>query len=105
VAPPNIRDSYEYGFRVPLIVISAFAKPAYISHGTHDFGSILKFVESAFSLGEINPIVGYADSRSDDLSDCFNFNELPLVFAPISAPVNADHFIYDTSPPTPPDND
>ncbi len=105
VPPPNIRDSYEYGFRVPLIVISAFAKPAYISHVTHDFGSILKFVESAFSLGEINPMVGYADSRSDDLSDCFNFNQLPLVFTPIAAPVSADHFLHDKSAPTPPDDD
>jgi len=105
VPPPNIRDSYEYGFRVPLIVISAFAKPAYISHVTHDFGSILKFVESAFSLGEIDPAVGYADSRSDDLSDCFNFNQLPLVFAPVAAPMSAEHFLHDTSAPTPPDND
>jgi uncharacterized repeat protein (TIGR01451 family) len=105
VPPPNIRDSYEYGFRVPLIVISAFAKPAYISHTTHDFGSILKFVETAFSLGEIDPAVGYADSRSDDLSDCFNFNQLPLVFAPIAAPMSAEHFLHDTSAPTPPDDD
>ena len=105
VPPPNIRDSYEYGFRVPLIVISAFAKPAYISHVTHDFGSILKFVESSFSLSEIDPMVGYADSRSDDLSDCFNFNQLPLVFAPIAAPVNANHFLHDTSAPAPPDGD
>ena len=105
VPPPNIRDSYEYGFRVPLIVISAFAKPAYISHLTHDFGSILKFVESAFSLGEINPMVGYADSRSDDLSDCFNFNQLPLVFTPIVAPVSAGHFLNDKSAPLPPDDD
>jgi phospholipase C len=105
VPPPNIRDSYEYGFRVPLIVISAFAKPAYISHVTHDFGSILKFVETAFALGGIDPAVGYADSRSDDLSDCFNFNQLPLVFAPVAAPMSAEHFLHDTSAPTPPDND
>ena len=32
---------YVYGFRVPTIVISPYARPAYISHGTHDFGSIL----------------------------------------------------------------
>jgi uncharacterized repeat protein (TIGR01451 family) len=104
VPPPNIRDSYEYGFRIPLIVISAFAKPAYISHVTHDFGSILNFIEGSFRLGFIGSGT-YADSRSDDLSDCFNFNQLPLLFTPIAAPVNADHFLHDTSPPTPPDND
>jgi phospholipase C len=105
VPPPQIRDSYEYGLRVPLIVISPYAKPAYISHVNHDFGSILKFTETVFSLAEIDPAVGYADSRSDDLSDCFNFRQTPLVFKPIAAPVGADYFLNDKSPPTPPDND
>ena len=107
VAPmPNVRDSYEYGLRVPLIVISPYAKPAYVSHQTYDFGSILKFIETAFSLGEIDPAVGYADSRAqNDLSDCFNFSQTPLVFTPIQAPVGADYFLNDKSPPTPPDND
>jgi phospholipase C len=105
VPPPNIRDSYEYGLRVPLIVMSAYAKPAYVSHVTHDFGSILKFTETVFDLGEIDPAVGYADSHSDDLSDCFNFNQVALIFTPIAAPLDANYFLNDKSPPTPPDND
>ena len=105
VAPPAIRDSNEYGLRVPLIVISPYAKPQYISHVNHDFGSILKFTETVFGLPGIDPAVGYADSRSDDLSDCFNFNQTPLVFTPIQAPVSADYFLHDKSPITPPDND
>jgi len=104
VAPPQIRDSYEYGLRVPLIVISPYAKAAYISHVSHDFGSILKFTEKIFSLGEIDPAVGYADSRSDDLSDCFDFNQTPLVFQSVAA-LSANYFLNDKSPPTPPDND
>jgi phospholipase C len=103
--PPTIRDSYEYGLRVPMIVISPYAKPAYISHVNHDFGSILKFVETVFDLGEIDPSVGYADSRSDDLSDCFNFSQTPLVFTPIPAAKDAEYFLNDNSPPTPPDDD
>ena len=105
VPPPQVRDSYEYGLRVPLIVISPYAKPAYISHVNHDFGSILKFTEKVFSLGEIDPAVGYADSRSDDLSDCFDFSQTPLVFQAIAAPLGPDHFLNDKSPPTPPDSD
>ena len=105
VPPSQIRDSYEYGLRVPLIVISPYAKAAYISHANHDFGSILKFVETVFTLGEIDPTVGYADSRSDDLSDCFNFSQTPLVFTPIPAPQDANYFLNDKSPPTPPDDD
>jgi phospholipase C len=102
--PSSIRDSYEYGLRVPLIVISPYAKPAYISHVNHDFGSILKFVETVFNLGEIDPSVGYADSRSDDLSDCFDFSR-SHGFTFIQAPKDADFFLHDKRPPTAPDND
>ena len=104
--PPAIRDSYEYGLRVPLIVISPYAKPAYPSHQHNDFGSILRFIEEVFSLQQIDPSVGYADSYAlGDLSDCFNFGQTPLVFTPILAPMDAEHFLNDKSPPTPPDND
>jgi phospholipase C len=106
VPPPQIRDSYEYGLRVPLMVISAYAKPAYISHVNHDFGSILKFVEETFSLPEIDPAVGYGDSYAlDDLSDCFNFNQLPLIFTPIPTEQGPEYFLNNKSPATPPDND
>jgi len=107
VPPPEIVTGngwgagYLYGFRVPLIVISPFAKNAYISHVNHDFGSILKFTEQTFNL----PSLGYADAYADDLSDCFNLSQAPTVFRTIDAPLSADHFIHDPRPPTPPDND
>ena len=82
-------------------VVSRYAKPGYISHTTHDFGSILKFVEETFNL----PSLGYADARADDLSDCFNFSQKPLRFQTIAAPLNAEHFLNDRRPPTDPDND
>jgi len=100
VAPP-IYNSYEYGFRVPLIVISPYAKPGYVSHVTHDFGSILKFIEANFSL----PSLGYADARADDLADCFDYTQMPLKFHDILSPMNADHFIRDQRPPSDPDDD
>ena len=105
VPPPQIHNSYEYGLRVPLIVVSPYAKAAYISHANHDFGSILKFIERTFGLPEIDPAVGYADSRADDLSDCFDFNQTPLPFTPVAAPYNAEYFLNDKSPPEGPDND
>ncbi len=51
VPPPSITNSYEYGFRVPLIVVSPYAKPANISHTVYVFGSILKFIEKTFAPG------------------------------------------------------
>jgi phospholipase C len=107
VAPKVINDSvswgsgYVYGFRVPLIVVSPYAKAAHISHVTHDFGSILKFIETAFTL----PSLGYADEPADDLSDCFNLTQTPITFQTIQAPLNADFFLHDKRPATAPDDD
>jgi phospholipase C len=98
---PQILNSYEYGFRVPMIVVSPYAKPAYISHATHDFGSILKFIESTFNL----PSLGYADALADDLSDCFNFTQTPIQFQTIGAPLPADYFLNDRRPAIDPDDD
>ena len=50
-----IYNSYEYGFRVPLVIVSPYAKLGYVSHVTHDFGSILRFIEETFGL----PSLGY----------------------------------------------
>ena len=49
--------------------------------------------------------MGYADSRADNLSDCFDFNQTPLPFKQIPAPFNAQHFLNDKSPPEGPDDD
>lgn len=95
-------SGYVYGFRVPLIVVSPYARTQYISHQTHDFGSILKFVETVFGL----PSLGYADAYApDDLSDCFNFAQAPLVFRTISAPMQAQDFLNDKRLKTDPDDD
>jgi phospholipase C len=94
-------SGYVYGFRVPMVVMSPYAKPAYISHVTHDFGSILKFIETNFNL----PSLGYADAPADDLSDIFNFSQTPLVFQTITPPSDTASCQADTSAATDPDDD
>jgi len=109
VPPPKVINDgtswgsgYVYGFRVPLIVVSPYAKAAYISHVNHDFGSILNFIEGTFGLASL----GYADAHTtDDLSDCFDFTQTPISFQTINAPMNAAHFLNDKRPKTDPDND
>jgi phospholipase C len=107
VAPKVVSDGtswgsgYVYGFRVPLIVVSPYAKAAYISHATHDFGSLLKYIENVFGLGSLN----YADAPADDFSDCFDLNQTPIVFHEVPAPLGAQHFLNDTRPKTDPDDD
>src|ERR1017187_4531861 len=108
VAPPQVLVNcaqwgcgYVYGFRVPLIVVSPYAKAKYISKNQHDFGSILKFIEGIFSL----PSLGYADAAADDLSDCFDMNQTPLPFQQIQSALDAQFFLNDKTPPTDPDDD
>ncbi len=109
VPPPKVINDgrswgsgYVYGFRVPLIVISPYAKAAHISHVNHDFGSILNFIEQVFGLHSL----GYADAHAfDNLSDCFDFSQMPLHFQTVPAPLDADYFINDTQRPTNPDSD
>jgi phospholipase C len=107
VAPKVVNDGtswgsgYVYGFRVPLIVVSPYAKAAYISHSTHDFGSILKYIEERFNLQSL----GYADAPADDFSDCFIMTQAPLPFQLIPAAHDAEFFIHDNRPRTDPDDD
>jgi phospholipase C len=86
---PTPYNSFELGFRVPLIVISPYAKPGYISHAQHEFGSILKYIEEDFGLTSLF----FTDNRADDLSDCFNYAQTPLTFHTIPAPLTAAHFL------------
>ncbi|MBV8344690.1 MAG: hypothetical protein JO190_06825 [Candidatus Eremiobacteraeota bacterium] len=99
--PPPIYNSYELGFRVPLIVISPYAKQHYVSTVQHEFGSILKFTEETFSLGTL----GTTDVRADDLSDCFDFSKGPSKFVPIPAPHDAEYFLNLPNSDEPPDDD
>ena len=73
--PPLVNNTgwcteYCYGFRVPLLVISAYTPVGYVDNDVHDFGSILRFVEANFGLGNIGP-GGWADSYADDLGGFF----------------------------------
>jgi phospholipase C len=85
---PKVYNSYELGFRVPMIVVSPYAKPGYVSHVPYEFGSILKFIEETFDLGSL----GTTDVRANDLSDCFNFDRPARTFKPIAAPYSARYF-------------
>jgi phospholipase C len=88
---PQIFNSYELGFRVPLIVVSPYAKTGYVSHTQHEFGSILKFTEETFGL----PSLGYSDARADDLIDCFNFSKNPRHFRAIHTRYPLSHFLHE----------
>jgi phospholipase C len=96
----KVINSYEYGFRVPLLVVSPYGKAGYISHVTHDFGSVLKFFEEIHGL----PSLGSGNALADNLPDCFKFKQTPLKFQPIPTALNAEHFLSDRRLPKDPDD-
>jgi len=98
---PVVYNSYELGFRVPLIAIGPYAKAKTISHKQHEFGSILKFVEEVFNL----PSLGTTDARADDLSDCFDFSQRPRAFVPIRTQHGPAYFLQQPPSDEPADDD
>ena len=106
--PPTIlagaQGDYQYGPRVPFIVVSAYTPVAYVDNKRMDFGTILRFMEHNYGIAE--GALNFADERaSTDLTEFFNLNQVPRVFQTIQAPLDANFFINDKRPATNPDND
>jgi phospholipase C len=79
VAPP-FKDYDGLGFRVPLLVVSAYAKHGYVSHVRYETASVLRFTEDIFGLRQL----AAADKRATSpASDCFDFSRPPRKFVPI----------------------
>jgi phospholipase C len=98
------QGGYQLGFRVPLLVVSAYTTAGFIHNGREDFGSVVRFVEHNFGIKE--GALTFADERATgDLREFFSLGNPPRTFQPISAPLSAQHFI-DTPPSgDPPDDD
>jgi len=77
VAPPQV-DADGYGFRVPALVISPYAKHGVIDHTIGDFTSILKFIERLHGLAPLTT----RDEHASDLLEAFDFAQLPGVPLP-----------------------
>ena len=99
VPPPHV-DYDGLGFRVPLIVISPYAKQNYVSHVQYETGSLLKFTEDVFGLGRLSA----SDTRANSpAGDCFNFSQKPRKFVPIKAPLGPKFFLTQKNDGRPPD--
>jgi phospholipase C len=94
----------QYGFRVPLVVVSAYTPVGFVSNLRSDVGSILRYIEQNFGIPE--GALNFADQRAtNDLTEFFNLKQTPRTFTPISAPLNEDFFLHDKRPMEPPDTD
>ncbi|MBV8067387.1 MAG: hypothetical protein JO113_05395 [Candidatus Eremiobacteraeota bacterium] len=88
--PPPFQDYDGLGFRVPLLVISPYAKQNYVSHVQYETASVLRFAEDLFGLGRL----ANADRRANSpAADCFDFSQNPREFVPIRAPKSTEFFL------------
>ncbi len=74
-APEAARDRCGYGPRLPLLVISPFARPNYVDHGVTDQSSILRFVEDNWGTGRIGG--GSFDALAGSLLPMLDFRRGP----------------------------
>jgi phospholipase C len=83
IAPRLALDDYRaaydrYGFRVPLIAVSPYAKRHYVAHAVYDHTSLLRFIEVRFNL----PALGARDANADPLLDLFDFDHPSPAWTP-----------------------
>ena len=79
------------GYRVPLIVISPFAKKHYVSHTVADYTALLKFIETRFNLPSLNA----RDAAQMDMTEFFDFANQPWATPPTppSQPTNGPCYL------------
>jgi phospholipase C len=75
VPPPQLSGTIGLGARVPVIVISPFAKTGYVSNQQMDFVSILRFIQYNWALGpSSDPTAAAREQQSGDICDLLTTN-------------------------------
>jgi len=71
--PPPRPDDFGLGFRVPLIVLSPYAKEGFVDHRVSEFDSMLRFIEENWGLKPLTSRDAHAGSLRPD----FDFSQQP----------------------------
>ncbi|MBV9718114.1 MAG: hypothetical protein JOZ77_02260 [Candidatus Eremiobacteraeota bacterium] len=98
--PPAYEDYDGLGLRIPMLVVSAYAKKGHVSHVHYEHGSVLKFIEDIWGL----PRLAASDQRANSpAADCFDFTKPPRKFVMIPSAHGKDFFLDQPSSHRPPD--
>jgi phospholipase C len=97
--PPAMVNYDGLGIRVPMLIVSAYAKVGCVSHVQYEHGSILKFIEDRWGLARLSA----SDTRANPISsECFDFTKPPRAFAKVPVTHDRAYFLtqpLDTRPP------
>ena len=72
VDPPKV-DAMGPGFRVPLLIVSPYARHGYITHQNHEASGFIAFIEHNYDLGTL----GARDAGTDAFEDCLDYKQKP----------------------------
>jgi phospholipase C len=72
VPPPHV-DLWGFGPRVPMLLISPWARQGHIAIDTLEFSSVLKMIETIWDL----PALTERDRRASDMLNLFDFESDP----------------------------
>ncbi len=86
------------GFRVPLMVVSPFVKPHFVSHTNRELTSILKLIETRFNLAPLTA----RDAAADDMTEFFDFINPPAFLTPPTLPAQPTTGLDDITKQAPP---
>ncbi|HUC30853.1 MAG TPA: alkaline phosphatase family protein [Candidatus Acidoferrum sp.] len=86
---PNCDFVYT-GYRLPLIVISPYARKHYVNHTVADYTAILKLIETRFKL----PALTKRDAAQMNMTQFFNFNFPPWMTPPTPPAQNTSGSCY-----------
>lgn len=88
--PDSCASFDQLGFRVPLLVVSPFAKSHYVSHTIADHASLLAFIEKRFLTedptagGPGRPHLTLRDQYAATLENLFDFENAPSLNTPVT---------------------
>ena len=79
VPPPQV-DEYGYGFRVPTLLVSPYARRGFVDHTQLDHTSMLKYIETNWGI----PPLAERDANANNFLSAFDFSSPPRspVFIP-----------------------
>jgi len=72
-APPPQVDDFGFGIRVPMLLISPYAREGVVDHHLGEFSSILRFIEDNWGLSQLT----HRDRDADNMSYDFDFSQTP----------------------------
>ena len=91
--PPVYEDYDGLGFRIPLIVISPYAKHGSVTHAQYETASVLRFIEDDFGL---TPLAASDERAADPANDpaVFDFSQPPRTFKKIRGGKPASYWTH-----------